>query len=155
MKTAQILNEIKKLLSAQNKTKIIVIAGLLGIGLIMLSEFLPDNNTDQNIKDTSDSVISDNTDTYKQEIESELKNIIGKINGVGDLEVMVTIEGTTEYVYAEELDTDNDKDGEKTSEKYTGKSTGKNLYRDNASPGGSEAVPESLPGGRRKDCRDE
>ena len=121
MKTAQILNEIKKLLSAQNKTKIIVIAGLLGIGLIMLSEFLPDDNTDQNIKDTSDSVISDNTDTYKQEIESELKNIIGKINGVGDLEVMVTIEGTTEYVYAEELDTDNDKDGEKTSEKYQSK----------------------------------
>lgn len=35
------------------------------------------------------------------------------------------------------------------------KSTGKNLYRDNASPGGSEAVPESLPGGKRKDCRDE
>ena len=71
MKTAQILNEIKKLLSAQNKTKIIVIAGLLGIGLIMLSEFLPDNNTDQNIKDTSDSVISDNTDTYKQEIKNK------------------------------------------------------------------------------------
>ena len=31
---------------------------------------------------------------------------------------MVTIEGTTEYVYAEELDTDTDKDGEKTSEQY-------------------------------------
>ena len=33
----------------------------------------------------------------------------------------MTIEGTIEYVYAEELDTDNDKDGEKTSEKYQSK----------------------------------
>lgn len=121
MKTAQIQNKIKDFLSSQNKTKLIVIIGLLGMGLIMLSELLPDDKTEENIKNISDNVITDDTDTYKKEIESELKDIIGKINGVGELEVMLTIEGTTEYVYAEELDTDNDKDGEKTSEKYQSK----------------------------------
>lgn len=121
MKTVQITDKLKSFLAAQNKTKLIVIIGLLGMGLIMLSELLPDGGNEEDKSIVSDNVITDDTDTYKKEIESELKDIIGKINGVGDLEVMVTIEGTTEYVYAEELDTDNDKDGEKTSEKYQSK----------------------------------
>lgn len=117
MKATEILDNIKTFLSSQNKTKIIVFIGLLGMGLIMLSEFLPKSNSESE-KQVAEKEISDNTDTYKRQIESELKEIIGKINGVGTLEVMVTIEGTTEYVYAEEVDTDNDKDGEKTNEKY-------------------------------------
>lgn len=121
MKTVQITGRIKDFLSGQNKTKLIVIIGLLGMGLIMLSEILPNSEQNESQKTVSDYTATDNTDTYKKEIESELKDIIGKINGVGELDVMVTIEGTTEYVYAEELDTDNDKDGEKTSEKYQSK----------------------------------
>lgn len=118
----EISEKAKKFFSGQNKTKLIVILGICGMVLIMLSEFISDDNTNKDKSVSSaDNGVSDDTDAYKNQIESELKDILGKIKGVGDLQVLVTIEGTTEYVYAEELDTDTDKEGEKTSEKYQNK----------------------------------
>lgn len=116
----EITDRAKQLISGPNRLKIIVIAGVCGILLIMLSELLPDSSDKDKIT-VSDNVVTDDTDAYKKQIESELSDIIGQIKGVGKLEVMVTIEGTTEYVYAEEVDTDNDTDGSKTSEKYQNK----------------------------------
>ncbi len=108
-------------LSGQKRTKLIVVLGIAGILLIMLSEILPDRKKDTTESTISNDVVSEDTHAYKKQVESELSSILGEIKGVGELEVMVTIEGTTEYVYAEELDTDTDKDGEKTSEKYKNK----------------------------------
>ena len=120
MDIKEITDRAKQLISGPNRLKIIVIAGVCGILLIMLSELLPDSSDKDKIT-VSDNVVTDDTDAYKKQIESELSDIIGQIKGVGKLEVMVTIEGTTEYVYAEEVDTDNDTDGSKTSEKYQNK----------------------------------
>lgn len=86
--------------------------------LILLSEIIPDSESEKEDTAISDDPVTEDTYEYKRQVEEELCRILGDIKGVGEIKVMVTIEGTTEYVYAEELDTDTDKDGEKTSEKY-------------------------------------
>ena len=65
--------------------------------------------------------MSVNTNEYQKEIEEQLVNILQEINGVGRVKVMVTIEGSTEYVYAEEYNTKNDNTEDKTSQSYQNK----------------------------------
>ena len=119
MDISQIKDKFKAFFNAPNKTKVIVIIGIVGILLIMLTEIIPDKEAPDT--SLSEKNVNDESYAYKVQIESELKEILGSIKGVGELQVMVTVEGTTEYVYAEELDTDTDKDGEKTSEQYQNK----------------------------------
>lgn len=110
--------KLKDFLTKKNRTRFIVILGICGIVLIMLSELIPNKNEEEDNVIVSNDPVTEDTYEYKKQIESELSDILGEIRGVGEIQVMVTIEGTTEYVYAEELDTDTDKDGEKISEQY-------------------------------------
>ena len=121
MNIKEIKGKVMDFFSGQNKTRLIMILGIAGIILIMLSELIPDGNDKEEDVSISTDVVTEDTYEYKRQIETELTKILGEIKGVGELEVMVTIEGTTEYVYAEELETDNDADGEKTSEQYQNK----------------------------------
>ena len=54
----------------------------------------------------------------KKQIEKELKDVLSKVRGVGECEVMVTVEETTEYVYAENLTKSTDNNGDRTSDRY-------------------------------------
>lgn len=110
--------KLKAFFTKQNRTKLIVILGICGMVLIMISELIPDSKSEETGVKVSSDPVTEDTYEYKRQIETELSDILGKIKGVGEIHVMVTIEGTTEYVYAEELDTDTDKDGEKISEQY-------------------------------------
>lgn len=112
--------KLKNMFGGDKKTKLILAAGIIGILLIMLSEFIPNSDkSNDNVKQSEETGISsDDTDEYKNQIESEITEILSKINGVGECEVMVTVEGTTEYVYAENLSEYNDSDGDKVSGKH-------------------------------------
>ncbi len=117
------LSEIKKRFFSfsqlDKRTKIILAVGLIGIALIFLSELLPDSSSDRNeVEEISDDIVAEDSYQYKKQIEKELTEMLSQIRGVGSVSVMVTIEGTTEYVYAEELDTTTDNDGEQVSESY-------------------------------------
>lgn len=115
------LNDLKKRLfniaGADKRTKFIFIIGIAGILLICLSELLPEKSTKQ-VKAVSDDPVTEDTYTYKCQIEQELIEMLEQIQGVGKVSAMVTIEGTTEYVYAEELNTVTDKDDGQLSERY-------------------------------------
>lgn len=117
------LSDIKKRLFSfsqlDKRTKIILAAGIIGILLIFLSEFIPDFTEEtKKTKSLPMDTVTDDTDQYKRQIENELVDMLSQIKGVGNVTAMVTIEGTTEYVYAEELNTATDKDGNQISEKY-------------------------------------
>ena len=103
----------------EKKLNIIVVAGIAGIFLIMISGFVPKSDTNKNKADDSSvtDVFPDDSDEYKKQVENELTEILTKIKGVGNCEVMVTVEGTTEYVYAENLSEYNDSAGDKVSGK--------------------------------------
>ncbi len=124
-----IKNFIEKFTSLDKKTAVILVIGLVGIFLIGISELLPDKKTAQEKPAAvSDDPVTEDTFDYKRQVERELKELLEQIRGVGEVTVMVTIEGTTEYVYAEELNTESDKDGERASQSYENRivMTGKN-----------------------------
>ncbi len=117
------IENIKKNLTekvkVKNKTTVFVVLGIIGMLLILLSGFFKsdgDKKPAAKIK-----TMSVNTAEYQDEIENQLVNILEKIDGVGKVKVMVTIEGSTEYVYAEEYDTKNDNGKDKESQDYKNK----------------------------------
>ncbi len=97
-------------LKKDKKTLLIVFIGFIGILLIFFSEFLPPEENESEEKHIQSSIV----DSTKKE---ELEHIIGKIKGVGKVEVMITYDGTSENVYANNVseqikDTETKKDEE-------------------------------------------
>lgn len=118
MLKSKVEGKIKALKKLPMKTKIVVAVGLSGILLIFVSEMFPAKNTAESKSVPTESVATDDTDSYKKQIEKELKDVLSQVRGVGECEVMVTVEGTTEYVYAENLTKSTDNNGDRTSDRY-------------------------------------
>lgn len=109
--------KFKRLLAKENRTTLIFIIGIISILLIFLSTFFEKDN-EQSQETFSSFAISENTDDYKNKIEKELCEMLGNISGVGEVKVMVTISGTTEYEYAQELVKDNNEKSESYKNQY-------------------------------------
>lgn len=71
--------------------RVIIAAGIIGIALIFLSNYI---DTDSGREDDKFSVT-----TYSTKIESDLESVIGKIQGAGKTNVLLTMENSVEYVY--------------------------------------------------------
>lgn len=96
------INEFISNLKKGGNIKIIVFMGLAGIFLIMFSELFWSGEKKQKEKYTETESIIGNYENYTHDMENQLKRILEKIDGVGKTEVMVTVVGTEEYIYAEE-----------------------------------------------------
>ncbi len=100
------IESIKKLLLGKEKKDkritVLFVIGIVGMLLILLSDFLPENKADSDTADAVADVDLDETEEYRRSIENELSEIISSIQGVTDVEVMITISSTKEYVYAEQ-----------------------------------------------------
>lgn len=84
----ELLQKCKEWLKGENGRRTIVIAGLLGMALILLSQFLPE----------SQAVSAPETD-YADLLEQRLVALVSSVDGVGECRVMVTLESGTEHVY--------------------------------------------------------
>jgi len=91
------LKKAKELFKGGMAQKIIIAAGLIGLGLILLSEFWPSSPAKQTAADTSS---SDTADAYVTALEQKLTDAVSRIEGVGACSVMVTLENGVQYVYA-------------------------------------------------------
>ncbi len=88
----------------EKRLTIIVIIGLLGIAFVLIFDF---SNEDTVILQSENIDFSDDTQEYKMNLEKELVKILQEVEGVGEVKVMLTIEGSKEYVYAESFYNDN------------------------------------------------
>lgn len=92
-------NNIKERLRGLSQSgklrKIILIAGALGIALIVISGFFGSDKT-KSESDESFSVTS-----YSTKIQRELESLISEIQGAGKTRVLLTMENSAEYVYLE------------------------------------------------------
>lgn len=79
------------------KIKIIIAVGLIGMILILSSEIFSSDKADS--KKSTDE-ISFNYADYTSELEQKLCNVISAIDGVGECNVMITLENSSESVYA-------------------------------------------------------
>ena len=82
----------------QSKVTLIMILGLAGILLIGISPMLKRNDGTEKNKSYTESYPS--AEEYAAALETRLKDILGKIDGVGEVEVMITLKSGYTYTYA-------------------------------------------------------
>lgn len=80
-----------------NKNLSILILAFLGIALILFN--FPLKKDTPPITPSNPKV--DNLETFELQIKKELENILSKMDGVGKVSVMVTLENSSEMVYSE------------------------------------------------------
>ncbi|MEQ6359035.1 stage III sporulation protein AG [Thermoanaerobacter thermohydrosulfuricus] len=106
----KLLKDNKKLV--ENLTVIFLIGLILLIGASTLSKPRPSNNNEN--KELVLAQKESNTEDYAQKLEKDLKNILSKIEGVGNVEVLITLNSDEEVVAAmdvvESSTTTNEKD---------------------------------------------
>ncbi len=96
------------------KIRLLLIVGLVGIGLIALSEWLPDRENAANMPMGSQTVSAAQVEAA---LEERIASLIGQVEGVGMCRVMVLLESGSRYVYAAEQSYAGDTDTYTGSEK--------------------------------------
>lgn len=86
--------DFRALLEKQNRTRLAVVLGGAAMLLLLLSELLP--ATPSEIPAAPASQAS----AYREQLEAQLQDLIGQIDGAGATTVMVTLETGEETVYA-------------------------------------------------------
>lgn len=82
-----------------SRNKILIVAAVLGVVLILLSEL------DFSTPKVEESVQTGDYAQYASTLNDELTSVISSIDGVGDCKVMITLKNTKENVYAENSET--------------------------------------------------
>ena len=108
------LNFLKKIKQVKHIGLIIASIFLLILAIIFFGDFNFSSSTSSIT--SSESTTYTNCEDYVKSLEKRLKNVLGKIKGSGNVEVMITIENGIEY----EIATDNEsstisKDGQTTT----------------------------------------
>lgn len=92
------MNELKfKILKKIRNPKILIIAGLLGIFLIFISSFFT-SDKDSKPEKTSTPV---SAEEYRLNLEEDISRLVREITGSRAVSVVVTLENTVSYSYAD------------------------------------------------------
>lgn len=104
----QKMKEIFNKLSADKKTMFIVLAGIIGVLILVVSEFIPEGeNTKKDEKEIQVSEYNvENHYEYAEMLENKLTDLISSIEGAGKTKVMLTLASSSEAVYAQNDKTD-------------------------------------------------
>lgn len=88
------IDSIKKLIKNGKARNIIIAVGVLGIILIFISSF---SGFNKNETDTANYSVAQ----YRTELQDSLSEMLTRIEGVGSVSVLLTIENSVEGVYLE------------------------------------------------------
>ena len=101
--------ELKKILDQKSLNTLIAICLIMGFALIALNVLLPsDKNSEINMysgsynnnQNQNEEVSTDDQEDYEEKQKNDLKNILKKIDGVGNVDVMITFESGEQKVPA-------------------------------------------------------
>ena len=106
----QLLEFLRQKLKGENGVRLVVFLGIAGLVLILLSGFLPDkakpsSRTETSRTETSrtETTASDlSMEQYCRQTEQQLVSILEQVEGVGTCQVMLTADGTSETIYAQD-----------------------------------------------------
>lgn len=88
--------------NSQNRVRLLVAVGLLGMGLILCSELLAGEEAKESEPATAQPSQQQNAQQGEQQLQQRLEEIISQIDGVGECSVMLTFEESERSVYAVE-----------------------------------------------------
>jgi len=94
---------------ATKKVLILLVIGFIGIALIFLSDFIHPGTGNTQQTQQPQQTQNSSVNSFESETENRLESIIGKIDGVGRVEVLVTVESGVENVYEQDNKTTTDK----------------------------------------------
>jgi stage III sporulation protein AG len=93
-------DKLKELMKKPKFLQVAVIIGLAAMGLIFISGLSKPKQ--EAVSVSPDVGVFTSSDEYAEKLQAELEEIISKIEGVGDSDILVTIGVSEEYVYAED-----------------------------------------------------
>ncbi|MDE6004470.1 MAG: hypothetical protein K2G88_03695 [Oscillospiraceae bacterium] len=82
---------------------ILVIIGMLGILCILLSSCLESSQEEPKAQESENAELI-SQESYRLQLQEQLAEMLSNITGVGKVEVLVTIQGSEAYHYAQEAD---------------------------------------------------
>lgn len=111
-----VAQKIRIYFSEEKSKKIIIIIGFVGIALIFLSSFFGTDIPKETTKENT-AIVTNDVSEYKQDLEQNLADIVATIDGAGTTNVMITMDSSTELVYAvdEKLNENNNLDESSSS----------------------------------------
>lgn len=115
-----IRNRISQLIRGKNRVKVYTFLGVAAMLLILLSEILPSSDTSKK----KENPVTDKTadaSAHKAETEKKLAEMLSDIKDVGKAEVILSVEGSEEYIYAEDVSSDRASRDADSSEKSQSK----------------------------------
>lgn len=91
----------QRLPEEKRRLNLLMAAGLVGMVLLCLSEWLPSTTPDsQSVTQPANTTGQSDGHLYASELEQRLQELIQKVDGAGQCRVMVTISAGEETVYA-------------------------------------------------------
>lgn len=90
---------------------ITVIFAVLSVGILLVIFSGQKNETKETVEEASF-----DESVYERELERRLKGIVEKIDGVGEVSVMITLDGSAIYTYATDTANDTGSDGDTKKE---------------------------------------
>lgn len=105
------IEQIKAYLKTDKGRRLIIIIGIAGMALILLSSILPRQPSNETATEQQQMV---SNSQYEQLLEQRLIKLISEIDGAGKTNVLVTLENGEENIYAV-----NKEDSQDISEKWT------------------------------------
>ncbi len=108
---------VQKLLKSGKGSWLIVGLGVLGMILIVAPVFFDQGTSSQNESPPAGEVSQNSDDDYAGALSDELEAILSSMQGVGEVEVMVTLSQDSEYIYAVDKE-QSQLQNEKTNESY-------------------------------------
>jgi len=99
------------------RSRLLVLLGLTGLGLILLSELIPAPKAEPQSLSLQQQLVEN--ESYIAALEKKLDDLVEQVSGAGRCNIMITLEQGAQYVFASEskktLDETESRQGEETS----------------------------------------
>ncbi len=102
----QFRERLAAMLKGQQGIRLVVLAGVAGLALILISGLLPSDKKKQAEPAQTAAEQSDDVQAYCDTLEQRLTDTLEQVEGVGRCQVMLTASGTAETVYAQDEEQD-------------------------------------------------
>ena len=110
------LEKLRNRIRGETGLRLTVLLGLAGMALILLSGLIPKKT--ETPQQTEQQTGASDTDSYRESLETRLTALLSGMDGVGSVTVMVTVGGSAEQVYAEEVKTAENERGTQRESAY-------------------------------------
>lgn len=90
---------LEHLIQDDKKLKLMIFCGLCLIGILFLSSILSGEKKEKNTSETTVQTEVITMEQYVEQLEKKISDLVGRIDGAGRVQVMLTLENGSETVY--------------------------------------------------------